>query len=216
MAQEALAKCDRQDSLLAGFAGRLATAEHLLATVQSQRDEMQQHQALVSLVERSLYNPQGDFATLKLKAKGLQACFDSEGSIECHGVHFSSKTKMASWFEKNGLTIRIFCDAVGLLYTIQSPVIHQVEATKTMESQQKVLMTTDLEAAIITSFSTILPSILVGNKKEGSGGPFNWLKSYLKDYSFGTPQGVSWVLAPEFEKELKLRPPSVPKDFCPL
>jgi hypothetical protein len=83
----------------------LATAEHLLASVQSQRDEMQQqHQAFIASVERSLFNPQGDFATLKLEVKSLQAHFDSEGSIECHGVHFSSKTEMASWwFEKNRL-----------------------------------------------------------------------------------------------------------------
>jgi ATP-dependent protease HslVU (ClpYQ) peptidase subunit len=70
MAQEALAEYDRQDSLLAGFAGRLATAEHLLATFQSQRDEMQhQHQAFIASVERSLFNPQRDFETLKLKVK---------------------------------------------------------------------------------------------------------------------------------------------------
>jgi hypothetical protein len=189
MAEEAIAERDRHDSLFASFAGRLATAERLLGTVQSQRDEMQQQRAFVNSVERSLFNPQGDFAALKLEVKSLKARFDSEGSIECHGVHFSSKTEMASWFEKNGLTIGIFCDAVGLLHTIQAPVIHQAEATKTMESQQKVSMTTDLEAAIITSFSTILPSILVGNKKEGSGGPFDWLKSYLKDYSVWDPAG---------------------------
>jgi hypothetical protein len=58
-----------------------------------------------------------------------------------------------------------------------------------MESQQKVSMSTDLEAAIITSFSTILPSILVGNKKEGTGGTFDWLKGYLKDYSVWDPAG---------------------------
>jgi hypothetical protein len=40
-------------------------------------------------------------------------------------------------------------------------VVHQAEATKAMEAQQKVSMTTDLEATIITSFSTILLSILV-------------------------------------------------------
>jgi hypothetical protein len=73
----------------------------------------------------------------------------------------------------DGLTIGIFCDAVGLLHTLQAPVIHQTEATKTMESQQKVSMMTDLEAAVVTLFSTILTSILVRNKKEGSGGPFN-------------------------------------------
>jgi hypothetical protein len=58
-----------------------------------------------------------------------------------------------------------------------------------MESQQTVSMTMDLEAAIITSFSTILLSILVGNKKECSGGTFDWLKSYLKDSSVWDPAG---------------------------
>jgi hypothetical protein len=190
MAQQALTKCNQQESLLASFTGRLATAEHLLADVSAQQDETQQHRAFVASVERSLFNPQGDLGPLKAQVKALQARFDSEGSIECHGVHFSSKTEMAVWFEKNGLTIGIFCNAVGLLHTIQAPIIHQAEATKTMESQQKVSMTTDLEAAIITSFSTILPSsILVGNKKEGSGGPFDWLKGYLKDYSIWDPAG---------------------------
>jgi hypothetical protein len=80
---------------------------------------------------------------------------------------------MAAWFEKNGLTIGIFCDAVGLLHIIQAKVVHQTEVAKTMESQRKVSMTTDLEAAVIASFSTILPSILVGNKKKGSRGPFD-------------------------------------------
>ena len=31
----------------------------------------------------------------------------------------------------------------------------------------------------------ILPSILVGNKKEGTGGTFDWLKGYLKTMLFG-------------------------------
>jgi hypothetical protein len=123
---------------------------------------------------------------LQAQVKALQNHFDSDGSIECHGVHFASKTEMAAWFEKNGLTIGIFCDAVGLLHTIQAPVVHQAKATKSMEAQQKVSMTTYLEAAIITSFSMILPSILVGNKKEGTGGTFDWLKSYLKITAYGT------------------------------
>lgn len=32
-------------------------------------------------------------------------------------------------------------------------------------------------------------AILVGNKKEGTGGTFDWLKSYLKDYSVWDPAG---------------------------
>jgi hypothetical protein len=137
--------------------------------------------AFIASVQHALFNPQGELGVLRSQIKSLQTRFDSEGAIECHGVHFGSK--------KNGLTIGIFCDAVGLLHMIQAPVVHQAEATKTMESQQKVSMSTDLEAAIITSFSTILLSILVGNKKEGTGGTFDWLKGYLKDYSVWDPAG---------------------------
>ena len=204
VAQQACTECDRQESLNAGFVGRLATAERLLATVSSQQEEIKQHRAFVASVEHSLFNPQGDLGVLKAQIKALQTRFDSEGSIECHGVHFSSKTEMAAWFEKNGLTIGIFCDAVGLLHTIQSPVINQAEATKTMESQRKVSMTTDLEAAVITSFSTVLPSILVGNKKEGSGGPFDWLKSYLKDYSIWDPAGRKSGVSTRIREGIKL------------
>lgn len=51
-----------------------------------------------------------------------------------------------------------------------SAVVHQVEATKTIESQQKISMTTNLEAAIITFFSTILANMVVENKEEGTAG----------------------------------------------
>jgi hypothetical protein len=169
--------------------GRLDTAEWLLANVVAAQGNEGDRKAFVDSVQHALFNPQGELGVLRSQIKSLQTRFNSEGAIKCHGVHFGSKTEMASWFEKNGLTIGIFCDAVGLLHTIQAPVVHQAEATKTMESQQKVSMSTDLEAAIITSFSTILPSILVGNKKEGTGGTFDWLKGYLKDYSVWDPAG---------------------------
>jgi hypothetical protein len=187
--QEALGKLAHQQSTLLGLTGRLDTAERLLASVVAAQGDEGDRKAFIASVQHALFNPQGELGALRSQIKSLQTRFDSEGAIECHGVHFGSKTEMASWFEKNGLTIGIFCDAVGLLHTIQAPVVHQAEATKTMESQQKVSISTDLEAAIITSFSTILPSILVGNKKEGTGGTFDWLKGYLKDYSVWDPAG---------------------------
>ena len=122
-------------------------------------------------VEHALFNPQGELGAIKAQLKSLQNRFDSDGAIECHGVYFASKTELAAWFEKNGLSIGVFCDAVALLHTIQAPVVHQAEATNAMEAQQKVSISTDLEAAIITSFSTILPSILVGNKKKAPAAP---------------------------------------------
>jgi hypothetical protein len=188
-AQDTLSKLTHQRSEFASLSGRLATAERLLATSVLSPDAEASRKAFLASVEHALFNPQGELSALRSQIKSLQTRFDSDGAIECHGVHFASKNEMAAWFKKRGLTIGIFCDAVGLMHTIQAPVVHQAEATKTMESQQKVSMNTDLEAAIITSFSTILPSILVGNKKEGTGGTFDWLKSYLKDYSVWDPAG---------------------------
>jgi hypothetical protein len=61
--------------------------------------------------------------------------------------------------------------------------VHQAEA------QQEVSISTDLKAAIIASFCSILPSTLVGNKKEVTGGTFDWLKGYLKTYAVWDPAG---------------------------
>jgi hypothetical protein len=202
--QEAIASCEGQDVTIGGLMHRLATTERVLkSTVESSKDNAPS-KSFVTSVEHVLFNPQGDLSAIKSQLKSLQHRFDSDGAIECHGVYFSSKTDMAAWFAKNGLTIGIFCDAVALLHTIQAPVIHQAEATKAMEAQQKVSMTTDLEAAIITSFSTILPSILVGNKKEGTGGTFDWLKSYLKTYAIWDPAGRKSGVSSRIKEGIKV------------
>lgn len=67
--------------------------------------------------------------------------------------------------------------------------VHQDDASKQREAQGKVLMESGLEASVMTSFDTILPSILVGGKKvtDHGGGTFDWLQGYLlKTYSVGS------------------------------
>ena len=189
----------------------------LETVVNSLRDELQSSRdaaqvaiastpskSFVSSVEHALFNPQGELSAVKSQLKALQSRFDSEGAIECHGVYFSSKTELAAWFERNGLSIGVFCDAVALLHTIQAPVVHQAEASKAMEAQQKISLSTDLEAAIITSFSTILPSILVGNKKEGTGGTFDWLQGHLKTYSVWDPAGRKSGVSSRIKEGIKV------------
>jgi len=203
--QKAVSAYEEQELTLASLMGRLGTAERLLnKTVEAFKNSGAPSKSFVTSVEHALFNPQGELGAIKSQLKSLQTRFDSDGAIECHGVYFASKMEMASWFEKNGLTIGVFCDAVTLLHTIQAPVIHQAEATKAMEAQQKVSMTTDLEAAIITSFSTILPSILVGNKKEGTGGTFDWLKSYLKTYTVWDPAGRKSGVSSRIKEGIKV------------
>jgi hypothetical protein len=53
----------------------------------------------------------------------------------------------------------------------------------------KTSMATGLQSAAISSFETILPSVLVGNMKTGSGGSYDWLHSYLKTFSVWEPTG---------------------------
>jgi hypothetical protein len=85
-----------------------------------------------------------------------------------------------------------------------------------MESQQKVSMSTDLEVAIITSFCINMQSILVVNKKEGTGSStFDWFKSYLKDNSVWDPAGSkSGVLALILRRASKLQEVSRQKVCC--
>jgi len=52
---------------------------------------------------------------------------------------------------------------------IGSPVVFQEDATKTRADQKKIGVSTGLEAAAITSFDTVVPGILAGNKKAIDG-----------------------------------------------
>jgi hypothetical protein len=74
-------------------------------------------------------------------------------------------------------------DAVSILHAIGATVVHTSEATRTREAAKKIDLASDLEASIRASFSTTLPSTLVGNKKETMGGAFECLIGHLKDYT---------------------------------
>jgi len=53
-------------------------------------------------------------------------------------------------------------------------------------------LSSGLEAAIVTSFDTTLPSVLVGGKnKTAEGGVYDWLKSCSKDHKVWSPNGAS-------------------------
>jgi hypothetical protein len=120
---------------------------------------------------------------------GFRDKLESGGGIECHGVKFGSKKELLAWYENQNISQpAIFLDALAILCAIRAPVKHKDEATKEWESQKKVDFSSDLEASMVTSFETVLPSILVGGKHmtEG-GGAFDWLKSYLKSFDVWKP-----------------------------
>ena len=58
------------------------------------------------------------------------------------------------------------------------------------ESDKNILLGSEIEASIRASFSTVLTSILVGNKKETTGGAYEFLVIYIKNYSIWHPHGA--------------------------
>ena len=47
---------------------------------------------------------------------------------------------------------------------------------------KNIRLGSEIEASIRTSFSTVLPSILVGNNKETTGGTYECLVGCIKEY----------------------------------
>jgi hypothetical protein len=72
---------------------------------------------------------------------------------------------VAQWFKDHKRVIAIFVDGVAMLHAMISTVTHTAEANRAKEAAKKIDMGSELEAAITVSFSTVLPSILVGNMK---------------------------------------------------
>jgi uncharacterized protein YneF (UPF0154 family) len=60
---------------------------------------------------------------------------------------------------------------------------------KSKKASKDVDRASELEASIVASFSTVLPSILVGNKKETLGGAYECLISCAKSYDVWHPVG---------------------------
>lgn len=151
---------------------------------------------VVQRVERlahDVYSPQGAFMALKLQFTDFREKLESGGGIECHGIHFSSKREMLSWFDNKSAKAEFFLDALAYLHAIRAPVVHQDDASKQRESQEKIGVKSVLEMSVLASFETILPSILVGGKRatEQGGGTYDWLKGYLKTYAVWKPRGMS-------------------------
>lgn len=142
-------------------------------------------------LEHALTHPSGELQRLKSRFESLREKLDDGGGLECHGARFSSKKELAAWFDAKSLDVGVFCDAIALLHAVQAPVVFSDEAVRSMESRKKTKLQSPMEQAVITSFATVLPGILVGNAKiEGvAGGVYDWLSGYLKKRSVWKPSG---------------------------
>ena len=76
-----------------------------------------------------------------------------------------------------------------MLHAMIATVTNIAEANRSKESADKIYMGLELEAAITASFITMLPSVLVRNMKEVTGGAYKCWVVYLKKYSLWSPHG---------------------------
>ena len=153
-------------------------------------------QGLVDKIEEldhAVFNSTGVVERYRDSFLEFKERLESGGGIECHGVEFKSYRDFMEWFDASGPSIDIFLDGLAYMHAIRAPVVHTDEATKQMELQMKAQIATGLAATVITSFDTILPSILVGNggrRNEATlGGTYDWLSNYIKSYETWKPVG---------------------------
>ena len=67
---------------------------------------------------------------------------------------------------------------------------HTQDYLRAQESAKNILLGSEIEASIRASFSTVLPSILVGNNKETTGGAYECLVWHIKYHFIWHPSGA--------------------------
>jgi archaellum component FlaC len=171
------------------LSGRVETVElRAVENVDSNFTEL--HKDQLEKLAFELYDPCGLFPKLEHDLSLISNKLESGGGIHCNGNYVSHDKEAAQWFVDHKATICIMEDAVSILHAIGATVFHTSEATHTREAAKKIDLASDLEASIRDSFSTTVPSILVGNKKETMSGAFECLIGYLKDYTVWHPRGT--------------------------
>ena len=97
---------------------------------------------------------------------------------------------MLNWF--NGLRTAMgncfFFNATDILQSIGDMHTLTQDSLRAQESAKSILLGQDIEAPIRDSFSTFLPYILVGNKKETTRGAYECLFRFIKNYSIWNPR----------------------------
>jgi hypothetical protein len=148
----------------------------------------------------------GETGILSQFQESLTECKEKLASIrgdqwvECNGISFCSRQDFLNWYQhQNTPSVAIFLDALAYMHAIPPPVMHIEEVLQRMELLTSVGMSNNLEAAIITSFDTIIPSVFFTSAEHKTeafyGGTYAWLARYLKSSKdwkvVGTGNGVS-------------------------
>ena len=73
---------------------------------------------------------------------------------------------MIKWFKERNGTFSILDNAVAMLHYIGDTHTLTQYSLRAQEDAKKILLGSEIDTSIRGSFSTVFPSILVGNKKE--------------------------------------------------
>jgi hypothetical protein len=134
-------------------------------------------------------DPRGSIALMKNSIKRIKEREASGGKMTCHGVSFNSLMDFLLWFEQNDLSIACFVDSKTLSSCVNPTVVSQETATKNLESQSKIDITTNVQAAIVTSFQGTIPPVLAGGKTDAEGGAYDVLIGYQENFEKWDPRG---------------------------
>ena len=162
--------------------GRLSAVE-LAATKLVDHSYTDEEQYGIMKLKFDLNDPRGVFKIIVSEIAAISNKLESGCGVDIQGYALSNYIDAAQWFKDHKGVIGIFVDGVAMLHAMIATVTHTDESNRAKEAAKKIDIGLELEAEITASFSTVLPSIWVGNMEEVTGGACECLVGYLESYS---------------------------------
>jgi hypothetical protein len=119
--------------------------------------------------------------------------------VSCHGLTFGSQKEFVKWYKGKHISNHaMFMDAIAVLHSITDAVVSDEQYNKTRESQTKNEFENSLESTLASSFSTMVPSGLIGGRlvKEGGAAAVQ-LKKCIATFDVWEPAGMERGLSHE-------------------
>ena len=124
-------------------------------------------------IQFQVTDPHDYFENLEHKMTGLTKTYESGGGGgDIHGFTFSHDAELVQWFKDRNEKNAIFADAMSMLQSIGATHTLTQYYLFDQEGANKILLGSDIEASIRDSFITDLPSIIVVNNKDTTGGAY--------------------------------------------
>jgi hypothetical protein len=205
------------EQTLKAYLERLESSEHRVSLLNQTVAELRREQAAVNSsalhdrfrileleggnlktelirVQLSMYDPAGEVNLIHKQVDALRAATRVGSGVGRHGVTFSHPGDIPSLLRTISGSVGIFHDAASLLHSIGSTSASHKSTLAEMKAQRDVKIYTDLEARVITSFCTNLPSVLYGGATVESVEEYVTLISKLKNHAiWHNDDGVSGV-----------------------